>query len=77
MIFLVVSDIDIHQLNLKPIRNLQILVENPFKKCVFLHFLINKCIINSFFKAETTTLRKKKKISYITIVLCFHFSLVW
>jgi hypothetical protein len=49
MIFLVVRDIDVHQLNLKLFKNLQFLVENPFKKCVFLHFLNNKCIINSFY----------------------------
>jgi len=47
MHFLVVSNIDVHQLNLKPFRSLQVLVENPFKKCVFLHFVSNKCIINS------------------------------
>jgi hypothetical protein len=35
MNFLVVSDIDVHELNLRPFRNLQFLVENPFEKCVF------------------------------------------
>jgi hypothetical protein len=34
MIFLVVSDIDVHELNLRPFRSLQVLVENPFEKCV-------------------------------------------
>jgi hypothetical protein len=38
MDFLVVSDIDAHQLNLSPLKSLQILMENPFKKCVFWHF---------------------------------------
>jgi len=38
MNFLVVSDIDVHQLNLRLFRSLQFLVENPLKKCVFLHF---------------------------------------
>jgi hypothetical protein len=38
MNFLVVSDIDVHQLNLRLFRSLQILVENPLKKRVFLHF---------------------------------------
>jgi hypothetical protein len=47
MNFLVVSNIDVYQLNAKPFRNLQVLVENPFKKCVFLYFMSNKCIINS------------------------------
>jgi hypothetical protein len=35
--FLLVNDIDVHQLNLRPFRSLQFLVENPFKTCVFLH----------------------------------------
>jgi hypothetical protein len=49
MNFFVVSDIDIHQLNLRPFKSLQILVENPLKKCVSLHFLNDRCIINSYF----------------------------
>jgi hypothetical protein len=49
MIFLVVNDIDVNQLNLRPFRSLQFLIENPFKKCVFLHFLSNNYIINFFF----------------------------
>jgi hypothetical protein len=48
MNFLVVRDIDVHQLNLRPFINLQFLAENPFKKRVFLHFLSNKCIIDSY-----------------------------
>jgi hypothetical protein len=48
MNFLALIDIDVYQLNLKLFENLQFLVENPFFKCVFLHFLNNKCIINSF-----------------------------
>ncbi len=58
MNFLVVSDIDVHQLNLRPFRNLKFLVENPFKKCVCLHFLSNKCIINFYFWEKTITLKK-------------------
>jgi hypothetical protein len=49
MNFLVVNDIDVHQLNLKPFKSLQFLIESPFKKCVFLHFLSNKCIISFYF----------------------------
>ncbi len=49
MIFLVVNDIDIHKLNLEPFNNFNFSVENTFKKCVFLYFLSNKCIINSYF----------------------------
>jgi hypothetical protein len=48
-VFLVVNNIDVHQLNLRPFRCLQFLVENPFKKCVVLHFLSNKCTTNSYF----------------------------
>jgi hypothetical protein len=40
MNFFVVNDIDIHQLNLKPFKSLKSLIENPFKKCVSLHFWI-------------------------------------
>jgi len=40
-----VYDIDIHQLNFKKFRNYKILDEISFKKCVFLHLFINKCII--------------------------------
>jgi hypothetical protein len=49
MNFLVASDIDVHQLNLRSFKSFQFLFENPFKKCVFLHFLNNKCIINFYF----------------------------
>jgi hypothetical protein len=49
MNFFVVNDIDIHQLNLGPFKSLKSLVENPFKKCISLHFLNNNCIVNFFF----------------------------
>jgi hypothetical protein len=39
MIFLVVSDIDLYQLNLIPLKNLHFLVEKPLKKGDFFHFL--------------------------------------
>jgi hypothetical protein len=58
MIFLVVNDIDVHQLNLRPFRSLQFLVENPFEKCVILHFLSNKCII--FFNFREKNLKNEK-----------------
>jgi hypothetical protein len=35
MNFLVVSNIDVHQLKLRSLRSFQVLVENPFKNCVF------------------------------------------
>jgi hypothetical protein len=74
--FLVVNDIDVHQLNLRPFISLQILVEIPFNKCVFLHFLNNKCIINFIFGGKTITLRKMKRfdrwaLDYYFIFLSF------
>jgi hypothetical protein len=74
--FFVMNDIDIHQLNLGELRSLTFLVENALKKCVFLHFLSNKCIINSSFQEKTITLKKKGDFIGGT-VLFFHFSLVW
>ncbi len=77
MNFLMVSDIDVHQLNLRPFRNLEILVENSLKKCVFWHFLSNRCIINSYFWEETITLKKRKDfIGGHYIVFSFFFGLV-
>jgi hypothetical protein len=79
MNFLVVNDIDAHQLNLRPYRSLQNLVENSFKKCVFVHFLNNKWIMNSYFWEKTITLRKRKKdfkgghciiFSFFGLVMC-------
>ncbi len=43
--FSMVYDIDIHELNLGPCRDLKFLDEISFKKCVFFSFLNNKCII--------------------------------
>jgi hypothetical protein len=59
MNFLVVNDIDIHQLNLRPFKNLQFLVENTFKECGFLHFLSNKCITSFFFGGGDHYFKKK------------------
>jgi hypothetical protein len=57
-----VYDIDIHQLNLGQFRNLKFLDEIPFKKCVFLHFFNNECIIISFFKERNHYHIKEKEI---------------
>jgi hypothetical protein len=43
-----VYDIDIHELNLGPFKDLKFLDEISFKECVFSAFLDNKCIIISF-----------------------------
>jgi hypothetical protein len=76
MNFLVVNDIDVHQLNLKPFRSLKNLLENPFKKCVFLHFLSNKCIINSYFGKKPLLLFLKGKNLISEHCIIFYFSLV-
>ncbi len=44
----IVYDFDIHELNLGPFKDLNVLDEISFKKCVFA-FLNNKCIIVSSF----------------------------
>jgi hypothetical protein len=54
--FLMLYDVDIHQLNLGQFRNLKFLDEIPFKKCVFLHLFSNECIKISYFKEKTTTI---------------------
>jgi hypothetical protein len=40
-----VFDIDIHELNRGPFRDLNSLDEISFQKCVFFAFLNNKCIL--------------------------------
>jgi hypothetical protein len=71
----VVNDIDIHQLNIGPFGSLKLLVENPFKKYVFLHFLSNECIIN-FSIFEKSTILRKRKISYKWALHFFQFCLM-
>jgi hypothetical protein len=48
-----VYDIDTHELNLRPFRDLKFLNEISLKECVFLPFLSNKCIIH-FLKGKQT-----------------------
>jgi hypothetical protein len=45
-----VYDIDIHELNLLPFKDLKFLDEISFLKSVFFAFLNNKCIIYIYFK---------------------------
>jgi hypothetical protein len=61
MNFLVMNDIDVHKLNLRPYTSFQFLVENSFK-FVFLHFLSNKCIINTYSWGKNLYFKKKEKI---------------
>jgi hypothetical protein len=77
MIFLVIIDIDVHQLNLRPFKNLQLLVEHPFKKCVFCTFLSNKCIKNSYLWGGNLPLKKGEDfIGGHCIIFSFFFGLV-
>jgi hypothetical protein len=72
--FFVVNDIE---LNLRQLRSLKFLVENALKKCVFFHFLSNKCIINFSFWEKTITLKKKGDfINGHCIIFSFFFGLV-
>ncbi len=61
MIFFMVYDIDIHELNLGPFRNFFKFGEISLKKCVFFSFLNNKFIIISFFRIKTTTISKRRR----------------
>jgi hypothetical protein len=55
-------DIDIHELNLGPFKDLKLLNEISFKKCVFFAFLNNKCIMIIFLKEKYHYHIKEKKI---------------
>jgi hypothetical protein len=70
------SDIDVYQQNLRPFRSLENLVEISFKKCVFLHFVNNKCII-FYFLGKDHYHKKNENILQVGIILFFHFSFVW
>ncbi len=74
MNFFMVYDIDIHELNLGPFKDLKFLDEISFKKCVIFVFLNNKCIIISFFKEKTTTISKRRFIDGHYIIF-FNFLL--
>jgi hypothetical protein len=56
-----VYDIDIHELNLGPFKDLKLLDEISSKKCVFFAFLNNKCLTIVFFKKKTTTISKRRR----------------
>jgi hypothetical protein len=57
-----VYDIDIHELNLRPLRDLKFLDEISLKKSVFFAFLNNKCIIIVYFRKKTHCHIKKEEI---------------
>jgi len=56
-----VYDIDVHELNLGPFRDLKFSNEISFKNCVFFEFLNNKCIIIVFLRKKTTAISKKRR----------------
>jgi hypothetical protein len=67
-----VYNIDIHQLNIGKFENLKFLDEIPLKKCVFLHFFSNECIIyNIFFLGKKTITISKKRRFYRWALHCF------
>jgi len=54
--FFMAYDIDIHELNFWPFKDLKFLDEISLKKSVFIAFFNNKCIIIYIFKKKTTTI---------------------
>jgi hypothetical protein len=71
-----VNNIDIHQLNLGPIRILEFLVEKLFKKCVLKHLFSNKCRIMFFWGKKPLSYEKGK--DFIN-EFCINFSMfsIW
>jgi hypothetical protein len=57
-----VFDIDIHELNLRPLRDLKFLDEISFKKCVVFPFLNNKWVIIVFFEEKNHYHIKEEEI---------------
>jgi hypothetical protein len=52
----------VHELYLRPFRCFKKFVQNPFKKCVFGHFLSNKGMIDFLFLGKTIIIWRKKKL---------------
>jgi len=59
--FLMLYDIDLHQLNLGPFKTLKLVDEIWFQKCVFLHLFTNTCIIISSLKKNATITLKRRR----------------
>jgi len=68
-----VYDVDIHELNLGPFKNLKFLDEISIKKCVFFSFLNNKCIIIYILEKKTTTISKRRRFNRWTLHYFFNF----
>jgi hypothetical protein len=69
-----VYDIDIHELNLRPFKDLKFLDGISLKKYVFF-ILNNKCIIIYFCKEKTSTISKRKKFCSWALHWFFSFLL--
>ncbi len=65
------NDIDVDQQNLRPFKSLEVLVENPLKKCVFFH---NKLLVLG--KGHYHKKKRKDFIGGHNIIFSFSFGLV-
>jgi hypothetical protein len=70
-----VYDIEVHESNPRPYRDLKFLNDISFKKCVFFSFLNNKCIIISSFKKKNTTISKRRRFYKWALHYFFNFIL--
>lgn len=65
----------VHELYLRPFRCFKKFVQNPFKKCVFGHFLSNKGMIISFFRRNYYHMKKEEIIQLgIALLLLLLFN---
>jgi hypothetical protein len=69
-----VYDIEVHESNLRPYRDLKFLDEISLKKCVFA-FLNNECTIISSIKKKTTTISKRRNFYKWALHYFFNFIL--
>jgi hypothetical protein len=72
--FFMMYDIDIHELNLGPFKDLKFLDEVSFKNVCFA-FLNNKCIIIYIFRKKNTTIQKRRRfyrwtLHFFSIFFC-------
>jgi hypothetical protein len=75
-IFFMVYDIDIHELNLRPFKNLKFLDEVSFLKCVFF-FIFEQWMHNNIYilKKKTTTISKMRRFYRWALHYSFNFLL--
>ncbi len=75
MNYFMVYDIDIHESNLGPFKDLKFLDEISFKKCVLFAFLNNECNIYIYIKKKTTTISKRRRFYKWALHYFFNFHL--